>query len=502
MSSQTILFLTVILLLAVIVYLLFKASLEKKNKELEVNEIIKKLDKKEMQFKTLFNNLSEFVFVIQDNKIIHTNLKVMEQTGYNESLKGLELEGLVHDEDMSKLKLMLDSRLINDLDNPKIQFRFKKSSGEFIWVEASAVHLLWDDKPSILMFLSDITNRRVTEDKLSYICYHDQLTGLFNRRFFEEELKRVDTLRNYPIGIVMIDVNGLKLINDAFGHASGDELIKTVSDLIQKELRSDDIVARIGGDEFSLIMTKVNEPDLISLKSRLEHSTKSRTIQDIPISIAIGYALKHEENIPISQVLNSADVMMYQNKLAQRAALRKEAIEIILHNLEKKYPEEREHAKRTSYICKLLGKQLGFSQTQLLELLTLGYYHDIGKIALQDNILNYKGSLDAHQWDNMKRHPETGYSILSSSNEFAPIADSVLSHHERWDGSGYPKGLRGDEIPFYARILAVAEAYDALTRDQPYRKAVDDEEALEIIKDNAGTQFDPKIVKALIRALI
>jgi len=352
------------------------------------------------------------------------------------------------------------------------------------------------------MFLSDITNRRVTEDKLSYICYHDQLTGLFNRRFFEEELKRVDTLRNYPIAIVMIDVNGLKLINDAFGHASGDELIKTVSDLIQKELRSDDIVARIGGDEFSLIMTKVNEPDLISLKSRLEHSTKSRTIQDIPISIAIGYALKHEENMPISQVLNSADVMMYQNKLAQRAALRKEAIEIILHNLEKKYPEEREHAKRTSYICKLLGKQLGFSQTQLLELLTLGYYHDIGKIALQDNILNYKGSLDAHQWDNMKRHPETGYSILSSSNEFAPIADSVLSHHERWDGSGYPKGLRGDEIPFYARILAVAEAYDALTRDQPYRKAVDDEEALEIIKDNAGTQFDPKIVKALIRALI
>lgn len=183
MSSQTILFLTVILLLAVIVYLLFKASLEKKNKELEVNEIIKKLDKKEMQFKTLFNNLSEFVFVIQDNKIIHTNLNVMEQTGYNESLKGLELEGLVHDEDISKLKLMLDSHLINDLDNPKIQFRFKKSSGEFIWVEASAVHLLWDDKPSILMFLSDITNRRVTEDKLSYICYHDQLTGLFNRRF-------------------------------------------------------------------------------------------------------------------------------------------------------------------------------------------------------------------------------------------------------------------------------------------------------------------------------
>ena len=169
MSSQTILFLTVILLLAVIAYLLFKASLEKKNKELEVNEIIKKLDKKEMQFKTLFNNLSEFVFVIQDNKIIHTNLKVMEQTGYNESLKELELEGLVHDEDISKLKLMLDSRLINELDNPKIQFRFKKNDGEFIWVEASAVHLLWDDKPSILMFLSDITNRRVTEDKLSYI---------------------------------------------------------------------------------------------------------------------------------------------------------------------------------------------------------------------------------------------------------------------------------------------------------------------------------------------
>jgi len=236
MSSQTILFLTVILLLAVIAYLLFKASLEKKNKELEVNQIMKELDKKEMQCKTLFNNLSEFVFVIQDNKIIHANLKVMEQTGYKEKIKGINLYDLVHEDDFNKLCLMLDSRLIDDLDNQKIQFRFKKSDGDFMWVETSAVQLVWDDKASMLMFLTDITNRKITEDKLSYISYHDQLTGLFNRRFFEEELKRVDTLRNYPIAIVMIDVNGLKLINDAFGHASGDELIKTVSDLIQKEL--------------------------------------------------------------------------------------------------------------------------------------------------------------------------------------------------------------------------------------------------------------------------
>ena len=491
-----------IILVFFVIYLAYKLKIEKHNKNSKLEIIAKALQNKEQQCQILFENLSEYVLVIKDGVIIVANPRVMKQSGYEEKLVGMKLESIIVEEDIEKTIIFINSFVLYDKNEHKFQFRVKSSNGGKIWVEATALNVEWNEKKGVMLLLVDINKSRLTEEKLSYICYHDQLTGLYNRRFFEEELSRVDTPRNFPIGIMMIDVNGLKLINDAFGHMSGDSLIKIVSKLISEELRSDDIIARIGGDEFCIILPSITELDLISLKSRLRESTKTKFIQDIPVSIAIGYALKYDAKIDISQVLNSSDVMMYQDKLSEKAKLRKEAIAIILSNLEKRYPNEKEHAKGTSEICKQIGKQLGFTQNQLLEILILGYYHDIGKIALQENILNEKGELDSNQWDNLKRHPETGYSILSSSNEFAGIAESVLSHHERWDGNGYPKGLKGEKIPLYARVVAVAEVYDSLIRDQPYRPAIKPEEALEIIRENSGTQFDPDIVKALIRVMI
>ena len=484
------------------IYLISKLKNERQTNEKHLNIITKNLRNKEQQCKILFENLSEFILVIQDSLIVLANNRAMAQSGYNNDIIGMQLESIIVEEDIEKAKTFLNSIPSLDDKETKIQFRVKNVDGGHIWVEATGFDVIWDNKQSILLLLVDTTKSRYAEEKLMHICYHDQLTGLYNRRFFEEELKRIDTSRNFPIGIMMIDINGLKLINDAFGHISGDNLIKMVSDLIKIELRSDDIIARIGGDEYSIILSNVSESDLIALKTRIEASAKTKYIQGVPVSLAIGYALKYDEKIDISQIENSADVMMYQDKLATRAKIRKEAIEIIVENLENRYPNEKQHAKGTSDLCKKIGRQLGFSQSQLLEVLTLGYYHDIGKIALQENILNEKKALDDVQWDNLKRHPETGYSILSSSNEFAGIAESVLSHHERWDGKGYPKNIKGEEIPLYARVVAVAEAYDSLTREQPYRPAMEHEEAIEFIRKNAGTQFDPSIVRAFIKVMI
>jgi len=157
--------------------------------------------------------------------------------------------------------------------------------------------------------------------------------------------------------------------------------------------------------------------------------------------------------------------------------------------------ETEEHAQRLVSLSKAVGMALDLSQAELDKLVLLASLHDIGKVGIRDDILTKQGELDDMEWEEMKRHPEIGYRIAKTSPDLAPIAEGILCHHEWWDGSGYPQGIRGESIPLISRIVAVVDAYDAMTNDRPYRKALNHETAIKRIKQNAGTQFDPNIVK-------
>lgn len=357
-------------------------------------------------------------------------------------------------------------------------------------------------KEEVIAIARDITERRKMEQKLDYLSYHDQLTGLYNRRFFEEELKRLNVTRNLPLTIVMADVNGLKLINDSFGHVIGDELLIKVAQVIKDGCREDDIISRIGGDEFVILLPNTSSKDAEMIVNRIRGLASLQKVSSIELSISFGWETKSKEEEEITEIFNKAEDYMYTRKLFEGPSMRSKTINTIISTLHEKNFREEQHSKRVSKICRKMGEVLELSQEDIKELETVGLLHDIGKIAIDEVILNKTQEIENDEWDEIRRHPEIGYRILKTGSDMAEIAEFVLSHHERWDGKGYPKGLKGEEIPLQARIISIADAYDAMSSDRPYRNALREEEIIKEFKENAGTQFDPKLVRIFIEKII
>jgi diguanylate cyclase (GGDEF)-like protein len=349
---------------------------------------------------------------------------------------------------------------------------------------------------------ADISQRKKAEKEILFINYHDQLTGLYNRRFFEEELKRIDIERNLPISLIMADVNGLKLINDAFGHAYGDMLLIKTGELIKNECRQDEIIARLGGDEFVILLPKTSPEEAEKITKRIKESSSGIKLQSMELSISFGWATKSHIIQDINETLKNAEDYMYRHKLFESPSIRGKTVKAIINSLHEKNKREEQHSRRVSYLCEAIGIAMEQNESGLKELKTVGLLHDIGKIAIDEKILNKPDRLTNEEWSDMKRHPEIGYRILSSVNDMAELAEFVLAHHERWDGKGYPKGLKGKEIPLQARIIMVADTFDAMTSARPYRSPLSDETAINEIKKNSGTQFDPEIVRVFIEKVM
>lgn len=352
------------------------------------------------------------------------------------------------------------------------------------------------------MLEDEITERTKREEEIRYLSYHDKLTGLYNRRFYEEEIKRIDTKRNIPISIIMGDVNGLKIINDAFGHEKGDELLLKAAFGIKKACRADDIAARWGGDEFVLLLPKTKYEEAEEIINRINKQYLNEKVGRLQVSVAFGWATKQKPNEDIMGILKKAEDSMYEQKLIGSRTTRNKVIDSISNTLFANNKNEELHSKRVGELCQMIGLALGFSEVEASHLKAVGILHDIGKIVIEKNILEKAGKLTEGEWREIKRHSEAGYRILNTSLNIADLAQGVLSHHERWDGTGYPMGLKGEEIPLSARIIALADSYDAMINERPYKKALSPDEALEQIRSNAGTQFEPEIAKIFVEKVL
>jgi len=349
---------------------------------------------------------------------------------------------------------------------------------------------------------SQIISLQYNMEKLEWVSNTDPLTGLFNRRFYEDELKRLDTERNLPMTIVMADVNGLKLINDSFGHVMGDELLKKVAEVIKRGCRADDIIARLGGDEFVIILPKTDAFVTEKIIKRIKDLSLKEKVGSIDVSISFGYETKNNEEENNREIFKKAEDHMYKKKLLESPSVRGKTMGAIINTLHEKNKREEAHSHRVSALCKSMGEVLGMPENDSEELMTVGLLHDIGKIAINETILNKTGNFTDDEWKEIKRHPEIGYRILSTINDMSDIANYVLYHHERWDGKGYPKGLRGEEIPFVSRILTIADAYDAMTSERSYRSALPDELVKAELHRNAGFQFDPELTSVFIEKVL
>lgn len=371
-------------------------------------------------------------------------------------------------------------------------------------VEDSAAPVIdeHDHLAGVVLVFRDFTGKKKSIDEIKFLSFNDYLTGLYNRRFYEAELVRLDTQRNWPLTIVMGDVNGLKLINDSFGHLKGDQLLRKVSKAMRKACRSDDIIARMGGDEFAILLPRTNGIEALQLIKRINNHLQDENIEGLEISISFGYATKMSEADDTEKVFKKAEDDMYHNKLYEAPSIKGKVIDNIIEALNHKSKREEIHSRHVSELCVKMGEALGLEENSIEELKAFGLLHDIGKIAIADTILNKTDKLTENEWVEMKSHAETGYRILGTNSDMKEIAEYALAHHERWDGQGYPKGLKGEEIPLPARICAIADAYDAMISIRSYKSSLTNEIALAELKNNAGSQFDPQLVHIFINRVV
>lgn len=438
--------------------------------------------------------------MVHDEKgqYIEVNRASSEMTGYSkDELLQMTISDLLTEESQ-KSGIDHFSRLV-ETGSARGSLQHKHKDGTKGWWAVDAVKL---SEHRFLGFVKDITDQKNAEEQVLYISYHDQLTGLYNRRFYEEELMRLDTKRNFPLTIVMGDVNGLKLINDSFGHAMGDELLKKAANVIKSGCRTDDIIARLGGDEFVALLPKTSGEDAELIISRINDLSRIERVGNIGISVSFGYATKSNEVENIQEIFKNAEDLMYRNKRADSSRVRSKTIDLVLNTLYKKSSREQLHSVNVSEICEVIATKMGLSESDVNQIKIAGLMHDIGKIEIDEKILNKPERLNNEEWEKMQRHPEIGYRILSSVNEFSGIADDILEHQERWDGKGYPRGLKGDNSSLHARIIAVADAYDAMTSDRTYDKAISEEEAIKEMRRCAGTQFDPDITRLFVEKVL
>ncbi|HAS74240.1 MAG TPA: hypothetical protein DCS67_08870, partial [Clostridiales bacterium UBA8960] len=324
---------------------------------------------------------------------------------------------------------------------------------------------------NVLAIVRNVTEQKQNQMLIEKLSYRDQLTGLYNRRFYEEELQRLDTRRNLPMSLVLLDVNGLKLTNDAFGHQTGDELLRRVSSIVAHCCRTDDIISRIGGDEFVILLPSTSSEDAEIVVDRIYQSIDQESMDTIKLSVSIGYATKTDQDQMMSEIFTLAEDNMYRKKLHESQSMRHQTVKTIIHTLNEKSSREKIHSDEVSRISKIIGHAMGLSSEKMKELEVASLLHDIGKISISDAILNKNSALSEGETIEIRRHSECGYQILKSVDIYSSLSEIVLHHHERWDGEGYPYGLKGEAIPLLSRIITVADAYEAMVSSRPYRSA-------------------------------
>jgi len=346
--------------------------------------------------------------------------------------------------------------------------------------------------------IRDIAERKRMEEELRWRSFHDPLTGVYNRTYFEEELRRLGVSRSYPVSLILCDVDNLKMINDFLGHDQGDEVLKRIAKAISNSVRASDVVARVGGDEFAVLLPWTDSRTAEQVAERILKAVERERSPELPLGLSVGYATASDPSRPLEDLYREADDMMYRDKLVRGLSPRSSVVHVLKAALREKDFAAEGHIERVKEFSLLLGEALGLSRPELELLELLAEVHDIGKIGVPDKVLFKPGRLTPEEREEVKKHPEIGYRIALSSPELAPVAELIFQHHERWDGRGYPQGLKGERINLLSRIVAIADAFDAMTSDRPYRRALSREEALEELKRGAGTQFDPKLVEVFL----
>ena len=357
-------------------------------------------------------------------------------------------------------------------------------------------------------FMQNIFNQdiRDRENRFKNLSFHDTLTGFYNRAYYEAQMNHMsrDPERFLPITIICIDIDGLKLINDTLGHQAGDQLLRAVGKIIATVFRKVDIVSRIGGDEFCVLLPCVSEDLALAKKNKIDTLLEeyNANTPGVPISLSIGTASsgrKASENF--FDIFKKADDSMYEHKLIHASSRKSKVVEILLAALGHRDFVLQGHAERLSRVAEVMAEYMNLNDEARTNLILLAKVHDVGKIGISDSVFFKEGPLSKDDYEKMKEHSEIGRKIAFRSKELMHVSNLILYHHEAWDGSGYPVGLKGTQIPKECRILAVLDAYDAMTNERPYRGAMSHEDTIAELKNLSGVKYDPAILDEFLKVI-
>ena len=458
------------------------------------------------RFQTTLLSIGEGVIATdEEGKITLMNRVAEDLTGYTEKEAfGKPLEEIFkafHEESRKpcedRASRVLASGEVIRLENSMI---LVSRDGREIPIEESAAPIrdARGNLTGVVLVCSDVTERKRREREIKHLSSHDYLTGLFNRHYLEEKMTALDTEENLPLGLVVVDVNGLKLTNHAFGRKMGDRLLQITGDILQKATSPGEVVARMGGDEFIILLPRGGPRRAQEVMEKVRREASQVVLDSVIFSLAMGYAVKKREEEDLGEILVEAENAMCKEKLKYGKIMRSQTVERVLSHINIRYDREQIHSERVAEYSEALARALEYEESQVEMVKTAAVLHDIGKIMVPLELLNKEEPLSREEFDIIKRHPQTGYEILKSVEEYAGLAEYVLYHHERWDGRGYPEGLQGESIPRVSRIICVADAYEAMTAARPYQKAKSREEAMAEMERCAGTQFDPQLVTVFL----
>ncbi|WP_222427790.1 molybdate ABC transporter substrate-binding protein [Sporomusa sp. KB1] len=470
----------------------------------------KKPDELDKVLRFVPSSIGEALLVTDLNaKILFMNSTAENLTGYLEAeVLGTTVMELFEIIDTTTGKVEFPT---GDRTKKNTVIRFGKNTslftkhGKEVAVYGSVSHIMNDAKNLVgyVIAFFDMTEQRRRERVFKDSGMRDNLTGLYNRSYFTWETTRVKGKQSVPVGLIMCDIDGLKIVNDTLGHNAGDNLLSVVAMILKKSFHEEDIVARIGGDEFAILLFKSSNSAVSNACRRIRKNIAEYNEMNagLPLSVSLGYAVGNNLSTDISKLIEQADRNMYKEKQQQSRSIKRSVVNTIMRMIGTKDFITQGHCERVKNLMEPVALSLGLSEESINELKLLAEFHDIGKVGIADRILLKPGTLTDEERNEMQRHCEIGQQIAMAAPDLAHIANGILKHHEWWNGTGYPQGIKGEIIPIECRILAVADAYDAMTNDRPYRKAMAPEAALAELKKGAGIQFDPVVVVEFTRML-
>lgn len=503
-------------LLCMVIFTTFKnvqTKLDLEKSEENYKNLFHDYQSRQMLLISLLNSIPDFIFY-KDNE--------GRYIGCNEAFErfaGKPKEKIVgftdfdlFDKEMATLFTEMDKAMMEQKKQRKNEETVFYPNGEKACLETLKTPY-YDPQGNVVGVIGisrDISERKKREEEILYLNYHDVLTGLYNRAYLEEQKVWYDRNSMLPLSVMIGDINGLKIINDAFGHAQGDHLLVTIAGILVRCCRPGDVIARIGGDEFCILLPNTTPEAAKSVFDKIKdtcedynlNANANASTEVSYISISLGLATKTKPEESLDEIIKSAEDFMYRRKLLESRSLHSSIISSIRMTLFEKSNETEQHAERLAYLSKKLGQALGLDEEELVELELVSTLHDIGKISIDRNVLTKPGPLTEAEWIEVKKHPEAGYRIAQTVPELRRIAEYILCHHERWDGKGYPQELSGNSIPLLSRIIAIVDSYDAMTEDRTYRKAISKEMAVAELVRNSGTQFDPDMVRIFTEQIL